>query len=41
MLERMIAQAGLTIFARIDHAEAARGAGLTMPPTTVLIGNSS
>ena len=29
--------AGLTIFARIDHAENARNAGLTMPPAVVLI----
>jgi hypothetical protein len=28
---------GVTIFARIDHAEAARNAGLAMPPTQVLI----
>jgi uncharacterized protein (DUF302 family) len=32
-----IEAAHLTIFARIDHAENARQAGLTMPPTTVLI----
>jgi uncharacterized protein (DUF302 family) len=36
-LEEAIAQAGLTIFARIDHAGAARDVGLTMPPTLVLI----
>jgi uncharacterized protein (DUF302 family) len=39
-LERMtkaITDAGLTIFARIDHAAGARDAGLTMPPATVLI----
>jgi len=39
-LSRVIAaigSAGLTIFARIDHAENARVAGLTMPPTTLLI----
>lgn len=36
-LENAIAQAGLTIFARIDHACAARDAGLTMPPTLILI----
>ena len=36
-LEQTIAQAGLTIFARIDHAGAARDVGLTMPPTLVLI----
>lgn len=32
-----IESAGLTIFARVDHAENARGAGLAMPPTTLLI----
>ena len=32
-----IEAAGLMIFARIDHAEAARQAGLTMPPTVVLL----
>ncbi len=32
-----IKAAGMTIFATIDHADAARDAGLTMPPTTVLI----
>lgn len=32
-----IEAAGLTIFARIDHAENARKAGLQMPPATVLI----
>lgn len=39
-LERLteaIARAGLTIFARIDHAAGARDAGLAMPPTVVLI----
>ena len=37
-----IEAAGLTIFARIDHAENARHVGLVMPPTTVLIyGNAS
>lgn len=36
-LERAITAAGLTIFARIDHAAGARAAGLEMPPTTVLI----
>lgn len=28
---------GITVFARIDHAEAARNAGLAMPPTQVLV----
>ncbi len=32
-----IAEAGLTLFARIDHAAGAREAGLEMPPATVLI----
>jgi uncharacterized protein (DUF302 family) len=32
-----LTRAGLTIFARIDHAAGARDVGLTMPPTTVLI----
>lgn len=36
-LEQTITQAGLTIFARIDHAGAAQAVGLTMPPTLVLI----
>jgi uncharacterized protein (DUF302 family) len=32
-----ITQAGMTVFARIDHAAGAREAGLIMPPATVLI----
>jgi uncharacterized protein (DUF302 family) len=32
-----IAKAGLTIFAQIDHAQAAREIGIAMPPTLVLI----
>ena len=36
-LETAIQAAGLTIFARIDHAAAAREHGMTMPPTIVLI----
>jgi uncharacterized protein (DUF302 family) len=32
-----IARAGMTVFARIDHAAGARDAGLEMPPTEVLI----
>ena len=36
-LEQAIAQAGLTIFTRIDHAGAAYDVGLPMPPTLVLI----
>ena len=36
-LSAAIRAAGLTIFARIDHAAGARDAGLAMPPTIVLI----
>ncbi len=39
-LERLveaIEHAGMTVFARIDHAANARGVGATMPPATVLI----
>jgi uncharacterized protein (DUF302 family) len=39
-LERLvdaIKRAGMTVFATIDHAAGARDAGITMPPTTVLI----
>ena len=37
-----IETAGMTVFARIDHARAARQAGLAMPPTVVLIyGNAT
>ncbi len=36
-LTAAIEEAGMTVFARIDHAAAARSAGLTMPPTVVLI----
>ncbi len=36
-LTQAIETAGLTIFARIDHASNARSVGLTMPPATVLI----
>jgi uncharacterized protein (DUF302 family) len=32
-----IEAAGMRVFARIDHAAAATGVGLAMPPTTVLI----
>ena len=32
-----LAKAGLTVFARIDHAAGAREAGMEMPPATVLI----
>ena len=33
----VIAEAGLILFARIDHAQGARDVGLSMPPTIVLI----
>ena len=36
-LTQAIEKAGLTIFARIDHASNARSVSLTMPPATVLI----
>ena len=36
-LERALEVAGLTIFARIDHAAAAREIGMTMRPAVVLI----
>ena len=36
-LTQAIEKAGLTIFARIDHAANAHGVGITMPPATVLI----
>lgn len=36
-LAQAFGAAGMTVFARIDHQAAAREAGLTMPPTTVLI----
>lgn len=36
-LEAAIADHGLTLFARIDHAQAARAAGLELAPTLVLI----
>jgi uncharacterized protein (DUF302 family) len=32
-----LAEANLTLFARIDHAAGARDAGMVMPPATVLI----
>jgi uncharacterized protein (DUF302 family) len=37
LLVEVIEKAGLTIFTQIDHAAAAKGVGLEMPPTTVLI----
>ncbi len=36
-LVEVIEGANMTVFATIDHSEAAREAGLAMPPTTVLI----
>ena len=36
-IESAIAAAGLTIFARIDHAAAARHVGMRMPQTIVLL----
>jgi uncharacterized protein (DUF302 family) len=39
-LDRLITaieKAGMTVFARIDHAAGAKDAGMTMPPTVVLI----
>ena len=36
-LVKAIDEAGMSLFARIDHAAGARDAGLTMPPTQVLI----
>ena len=36
-LENSIAAHGLTVFARIDHAAGAKGVGMDLPPTEVLI----
>jgi uncharacterized protein (DUF302 family) len=36
-LEQAIEAAGMTVFARIDHAAGARDASMTMPPTVVLL----
>lgn len=36
-IEHAIEAAGMTIFARIDHAAGAAKVGMTMPPATVLI----
>lgn len=36
-LAASVAAHGMTVFARIDHAEAARQAGMTLRPTEVLI----
>ena len=40
-LAQTILKRGMTIFARIDHAANAREAGVSMPPTTVLIYGSA
>lgn len=36
-IEQAISDAGMTLFARIDHEAGARAAGFAMPPTQVLI----
>jgi uncharacterized protein (DUF302 family) len=36
-LEGAIAARGMTVFARIDHSGGAKGAGMDLPPTDVLI----
>ena len=36
-LERALAEAGLTIFARVDHAAEARAVGLAMRPTVLVL----
>ncbi|EED3619818.1 DUF302 domain-containing protein [Salmonella enterica subsp. enterica serovar Newport] len=36
-LLKAISDNGLVLFGEFDHAKAARNAGLTMPPTTVLV----
>ncbi len=36
-IEKTITARGLTLFAKIDHAAAAQGAGMTLRPTTLLI----
>ena len=36
-LEQRIKKAGMSVFARIDHAAGAREFGLDMPPTVVLL----
>lgn len=40
-LEKTIASHGMTVMARIDHAKAAEAAGLSLPPTIVLIFGSA
>lgn len=36
-LQAAVAAAGMTIFARIDHAEGAEAVGMTLPPMEVLV----
>lgn len=36
-LESLVREKGMTVFARIDHASGARGAGLELRPTELLI----
>jgi uncharacterized protein (DUF302 family) len=36
-LEKVIKDKGLTVFARIDHAEGAKAAGLALRPTELII----
>ncbi|MDT8398071.1 MAG: DUF302 domain-containing protein [Pseudomonadales bacterium] len=36
-VEQLVKQRGLTVFARIDHAAGAAGAGMTLRPTQLLI----
>ncbi len=36
-LTQAIKAAGMTVFATIDHQEAANGVGMSIPPTTVLV----
>ena len=36
-LEAVLEEKGMNVFARIDHAAGAEGAGLSLPPTEVLV----
>jgi len=40
-LEAALGRHGLTIFARIDHAAAARAVGLRLPPTVVFVAGAA
>lgn len=41
-LENVVAARGLTLFARVDHARNAAGAGLVLPPAVLLVvGNAA